>query len=123
MGKFRTFHMNQFSTLEDQKSFFGPPKGIVGKGDLPELLKKWPDAVILLDEVEKAHPSFARALLKVLGENGAVYDPHTGKDIPSVRATFLLTSNLAKDLILERGISSSDFVAKHPECTSYETLR
>ena len=64
--------MNLFSTVEDQKSFFGPPKGIVGVGDLPELLREWPDAVILLDEIEKAHPSFARALLKVFDTNGAV---------------------------------------------------
>merc|ERR1719506_235778 len=98
-GRFRTFHMNGFSMIEDQKSFFGPPKGIVGVGDLPQLLKTWPDAVILLDEIEKAHHSFANALLKVFGENGAVYDPQTGQDISTVNATFILTSNLAKDLI------------------------
>mmetsp|Transcript_40223 Transcript_40223/g.66553 ORF Transcript_40223/g.66553 Transcript_40223/m.66553 type:complete len:1160 (-) Transcript_40223:106-3585(-) len=98
-GRFRTFHMNVFTLAEDQKSFFGPPKGIVGTGDLPELLKQWPDAVVLLDEVEKAHSSFSRALLKVFGEHGAVYDPHTGRDISAVNATFVLTSNLGKDLI------------------------
>lgn len=103
MGRFRTFHMNQFSILEDQKTFFGPPRGVKGgTGDLPEVLRMWPDAVILLDEIEKAHHSFARAFLKIFGEHGAAYDPLTGKDIPTGRATFILTSNLGKDLISDR---------------------
>jgi len=104
-GQYRIFHMSFFSLMEDQKSFFGPPKGIVGTGDLPELLKEWPNAVVLLDEVEKAHPSFARALLKVFGENGAVYDPRTGKDVPTTNATFILTSNLGKEFITDHVIS------------------
>jgi hypothetical protein len=120
MGRFRKFSMESFSTLEDQKSFFGPPKGIVGVGDLPELLKKWPDAVILLDEIEKAHHSFARALLTVFGEHGSVYDPKTGKAISSAQATFILTSNLAKELISEQTLQSS---RSDSDCTAYEALR
>jgi len=124
-GRFKTFHMNLFSLLEDQKNFFGPPKGVSGYnngGDLPELLKQWPDAVILLDEVEKAHPSFARAFLKVFGENGAVYDPRTGQDISTARATFILTSNLGKDLISEL---SRDFVDARddPDCKHYSNIK
>lgn len=122
-GQFRTFHMNVFSTVEDQKSFFGPPKGIVGVGDLPELLKTWPDAVILLDECEKAHPSFARALLKVFGEHGAVYDPKTGRDISSVNATFILTSNLAKDLISEHSLLAMQTSDSDLDCAFYGGLR
>jgi len=122
-GRFRTFHMNGFSLVEDQKSFFGPPKGIMGVGDLPELLKTWPDAVILLDECEKAHPSFARALLKVFGEHGAVYDPRTGRDISSVNATFILTSNLAKDLIFEHSAVAEMSPDSDLDCAAYGKLR
>merc|ERR1719197_860573 len=122
-GRFRTFHMNGFSLIEDQKSFFGPPKGIVGVGDLPELLKTWPDAVILLDECEKAHPSFARALLKVFGEHGAVYDPRTGRDISSANATFILTSNLAKDLISEHAEVAMKSADSDFDCATYGALR
>merc|ERR1719253_120061 len=113
--------MNAFTMLEDQKSFFGPPKGIAGVGDLPELLKQWPDAVVVLDEVEKAHPSFARALLKVFGENGAVYDPHTGQSFPTAQATFILTSNLGKDLIMrhEAAFAKDD----DHDCTGYSQIR
>jgi len=129
MGRFKTFHMNQFPLFEDQKTFFGPPSGVMGKrGDLPEMLKKWPDAVILLDEVEKAHSSFAQALLKVFGENGVVYDPYTGKDVPSSRATFILTSNIAKDLIQQLGFDSFQHAGdrndeEQDECASYTDLR
>jgi len=136
-GRFRTFHMNLFSMVEDQKSFFGPPRGIHGVGDLPELIKEWPDAVILLDEIEKAHPSFARALLKVFGEHGAVYDPRSGKDFSTANTTFVLTSNLGKDLISRhplamaklRGVSMNgeDRLAQggdpDPDCSAYTQLR
>merc|ERR1719253_750392 len=115
--------MNAFTMLEDQKSFFGPPKGIAGLGDLPELLKAWPDAVVLLDEVEKAHPSFARALLKVFGEHGAVYDPKTGRDVSTANATFILTSNLAKDLIARHPASRLKGAAKDPDCAAYARLQ
>jgi len=133
-GQFRTFHMNQFTKQEDSSTFFGPPRGVVGeKGDLPELLKKWPNAVILLDEIEKSHIGFASSLLKVLGEHGASYDPWSAKDIPTTQATFILTCNSAHDEIqeyffkhmVEEGISPAqheDF-EDFDECASYRKLK
>merc|ERR1712050_118239 len=107
IGRFKTFNMNTFSLAEDKTTFFGPPMGVKGEGVLPEVLKAWPDAVVLLDEIEKAHPSFARALLKIFGENGAVYDPSTKRDFPTGNATFVLTSNLGKDLITAMAIEGA----------------
>eukprot|EP00927_Polykrikos_kofoidii_P045674 TRINITY_DN3970_c0_g2_i1.p1 TRINITY_DN3970_c0_g2~~TRINITY_DN3970_c0_g2_i1.p1 ORF type:complete len:1072 (-),score=173.01 TRINITY_DN3970_c0_g2_i1:31-3246(-) len=121
-GRFRTFHMNAFSLAEDKMSLFGPPQGVTGTGDLPELLKQWPDAVVLFDEIEKAHPSFAKSFLKVFGEHGAVYDTRTGKDIPTVRATFVLTSNLAEDMIAAHSASTTKD-AGDPDCLEYAKLR
>lgn len=57
-----------------RKTFFGPPRGIQGSGDLPDLVRPNPDAVIVLDEIEKAHHSFAKALLTVFGEYGALFE-------------------------------------------------
>eukprot|EP00927_Polykrikos_kofoidii_P045673 TRINITY_DN3970_c0_g1_i1.p1 TRINITY_DN3970_c0_g1~~TRINITY_DN3970_c0_g1_i1.p1 ORF type:complete len:1104 (-),score=132.51 TRINITY_DN3970_c0_g1_i1:145-3456(-) len=122
VGRFRTFHMNALSLVEDKMSLFGPPQGMVGTGELPELLKQWPDAVVLFDEIEKAHPSFARSFLKVFGEHGAVYDPRTGKDISTVRATFVLTSNLAKDMITAHSASTTQDLGD-PDCLEYTKLR
>eukprot|EP00930_Biecheleria_cincta_P042678 TRINITY_DN29367_c0_g1_i1.p1 TRINITY_DN29367_c0_g1~~TRINITY_DN29367_c0_g1_i1.p1 ORF type:complete len:1112 (+),score=227.46 TRINITY_DN29367_c0_g1_i1:55-3390(+) len=134
-GRFRTFNMNLFSLVEDQKSMFGPPKGIQGTGDLPELIREFPDAVVLLDEIEKAHPSFARAFLKVFGEHGSIYDPRTGKDYPTSRATFILTSNLGKDLIFRHPAAIAKLTGRNVEggqfttpsgdvdCSSYDALR
>ena len=136
-GRFRLFPMNQFRMLEDQKTFFGPPRGIQGSGDLPDLVRQHPDAVIVLDEIEKAHPDFARALLTVFGEYGTVYDPRTGRDYPAANATFILTSNLAKERILQhpvamaksQGLSAETWqklplgVDGDPDCAGYAKLR
>lgn len=116
-GKFKTFHMNQFNSAETQNTFFGPAQGIAGEGDLPEIVRRHPDAVILLDEVEKAHVSFARALLKVFGEHGVVYDPKTRRDLAATNVTFILTSNLAKDLIQAADVSQDG------DCSKYEDLK
>eukprot|EP00439_Symbiodinium_sp_Y106_P063887 s1066_g9.t4 len=136
-GRFRLFPMNQFRMLEDQKTFFGPPRGIQGSGDLPDLVRQHPDAVIVLDEIEKAHSDFARALLTVFGEYGTVYDPRTGRDYPAANATFILTSNLAKDLILKHPVSVAKSQGRavetwqklplgvdgDPDCAGYAKLR
>ncbi|CAE7030132.1 CLPB [Symbiodinium natans] len=136
-GRFRLFPMNQFRMLEDQKTFFGPPRGIQGSGDLPDLVRQHPDAVIVLDEIEKAHSDFARALLTVFGEYGTVYDPRTGRDYPAANATFILTSNLAKDLILKHAVSVAKSEGRaletgqklpsgadgDPDCAGYAELR
>jgi len=101
-GFFKTFHMTQFGSPDTAHTFFGPPEGIKGEGDLPNVLSRRGDAVVLLDEIEKAHQSFSESLLKVLGEHGVVYDAKNGKrDVPTGAATFLLTSNFAKSNISE----------------------
>ncbi|CAJ1332732.1 unnamed protein product [Effrenium voratum] len=133
-GRFRLFPMRM---AEDLKTFFGPPRGIQGSGDLPDLVRSHPDAVIVLDEIEKANSGFARALLTVFGEYGTVYDPRTGRDYSASNATFVLTSNLAKELVLRhpaavaktegRCAETKQVLPKgvdgDPDCAAYELLR
>ncbi|CAE7727175.1 Clpb [Symbiodinium sp. CCMP2592] len=136
-GRFRLFPMPLDMQKEPRKTFFGPPRGIQGSGDLPDLVRQHPDAVIVLDEIEKAHSDFARALLTVFGEYGTVYDPRTGRDYPAANATFILTSNLAKDLILKHPVSVAKSQGRavetwqklplgvdgDPDCAGYAKLR
>lgn len=136
-GRFKLFPMNQFRMEEDLKTFFGPPRGIQGSGDLPDLVRPNPDAVIVLDEIEKAHRSFAKALLTVFGEYGTVYDPRTGRDYPASNVTFVLTSNLAKELIIKHPVAVAKTLGRSletnkllpmgadvdPECLAYVELR
>lgn len=136
-GRFKLFPMNQFRMEEDLKTFFGPPRGIQGTGDLPELVKANPDAVIVLDEIEKAHRSFARALLTVFGEYGTVYDPKSGRDYQASNITFVLTSNLAKDLVIKHPLAVAKTMGRSlenhqqlpkgvdvdPDCVAYAELR
>jgi len=100
-------------------------------------VRQHPDAVIVLDEIEKAHSDFARALLTVFGEYGTVYDPRTGRDYPAANATFILTSNLAKELILRHPIAVAKTQGRFvetwqklpaaadgdPDCAGYAKLR
>eukprot|EP00434_Breviolum_minutum_P004405 symbB.v1.2.003881.t2/scaffold211.1/size373615/22 len=136
-GRFKLFPMNQFRMEEDLKTFFGPPRGIQGSGDLPDLVRANPDAVIVLDEIEKAHRSFAKALLTVFGEYGTVYDPRSGRDYSASNITFVLTSNLAKDAVLKHPVAVAKRLGRSlennqplpkgidadPECMAYAELR
>lgn len=63
------------------------------------MLKESPDAVVLLDEVEKAHPDVLTVMLQLFDE-GRLTDGQ-GKTIDCQDALFVMTSNLAADVIAE----------------------
>lgn len=66
---------------------------------MTKLLKEAPDAVVLLDEVEKAHPDVLTVMLQLFDE-GRLTDGQ-GKTIDCQDALFVMTSNLAADVIAE----------------------
>jgi hypothetical protein len=76
-------------------------------GALTNALREHPDAVIVLDEFEKAHPSFAEAcFLNAFGAHGFFSDScGDNARVPTGAATFVLTSNFgAEALLLPREI-------------------
>ncbi len=91
--------MGQFGTEMSKSIFIGAPPGYVGYGEglLTNGLRDHPEAVVLFDEVEKAHPSVFDALLRFLDE-GRIADP-AGPVRDGRRCMIVLTSNHALDML------------------------
>ncbi len=92
---------------------FGSPKGYVGSdsyGKLTGGLKEAPDAVVLLDEIEKAHPDVFKKFLSAWND-GHVTEASNGAQVSTTRAIFVLTSNIATEALGE----IADRYAEDPE--------
>jgi ATP-dependent Clp protease ATP-binding subunit ClpA len=98
------FDMTQFSAGSFSASqLFGMTKGYVGSdtyGKLTGGLRDHPDAVVLLDEIEKAHPEVVKGFLTAWND-GFVTEASDGSQIATTRAIFVLTSNAATDRLGE----------------------
>lgn len=97
------FDMTQMSSPHAATQLFGSPKGYVGSdtfGKLTGGLQEKPDAVILLDEIEKAHPDVFKKFLTAWND-GHVTEASTGTQVSTTRAIFMLTSNIATDELTE----------------------
>ncbi len=96
------FDMTQFSSGAYAASqLFGAAKGYVGSdtyGKLTAALRDTPDAVILLDEFEKAHSEVHKNFLTAWND-GFVTEASDGKQISSTEAIFVLTTNAATDAL------------------------
>lgn len=89
------FDMNLYSLEWTLSDLIGSTKGYVNHeegGELTEKLKKYPESVVLLDEIEKAHPTIIQAFLSIFDE-GYITDMQ-GEKIDCRKAIFILTSNL-----------------------------
>lgn len=118
------FDMTQMSSAHAATQLFGSPKGYVGSdtfGKLTGGLKDHPDAVVLLDEIEKAHPDVFKKFLTAWND-GHVTEASTGEQVSTTRAIFMLTSNVATEALTE----IADRLANEPEkmrAESVEALR
>ncbi|ADU20646.1 ATP-dependent chaperone ClpB [Ruminococcus albus] len=91
-------YMEKFSVTR----LIGAPPGYVGYeegGQLTEAVRRKPYSVVLLDEVEKAHPDVFNILLQVL-DDGRVTDSQ-GRTVDFKNTVIILTSNLGSHFILE----------------------
>ncbi len=92
--------MSEFMEKHSVARLIGAPPGYVGYeegGYLTEAVRRRPYAVILLDEVEKAHPDVFNVLLQVL-EDGRLTDGQ-GRTVDFRNAVLVMTSNLGSDII------------------------
>ena len=93
------YDMSEYSEKHSVSSLIGPPPGYVGFGDsqvqggrLISDLSKNPHAIMLFDEVEKAHPDIFNIFLQILDE-GTITGSN-GKKVSCKNAIIILTSNL-----------------------------
>ncbi len=96
--------MSEFQERHTVSRLVGAPPGYVGyeeAGQLTEAVRRRPYAVVLLDEIEKAHPDVFNILLQVL-DDGRLTDGQ-GRTVDFKNSVLIMTSNLGSDLITRRG--------------------
>jgi ATP-dependent Clp protease ATP-binding subunit ClpB len=94
--------MSEFMEKHSVARLIGAPPGYVGYeegGYLTEAVRRRPYSLLLLDEVEKAHPDVFNVLLQVL-EDGRLTDGH-GRTVDFRNTVIVMTSNLGSDIIRE----------------------
>jgi ATP-dependent Clp protease ATP-binding subunit ClpA len=95
--------MSEYMERNAVARLVGAPPGYVGYeegGQLTEAVRRRPYAVVLLDEVEKAHPEVFNLLLQVL-DDGRLTDSQ-GRTVDFRHTVVIMTSNLASRAILDR---------------------
>ena len=103
--------MSEYMEKHAVSRLVGAPPGYVGHeegGQLTEALRRHPYAVVLLDEVEKAHPEVFNILLQVL-DDGRLTDSQ-GRTVDCRNAIFIMTSNIGSRHLADRaglGLSES----------------
>ncbi|NRB25191.1 ATP-dependent chaperone ClpB [Shewanella sp.] len=95
--------MSEFMEKHSVARLLGAPPGYVGYeegGYLTEAIRRKPYSVILLDEIEKAHPDVFNILLQVL-DDGRLTDGQ-GRTVDFRNTVIIMTSNLGSDIIQDR---------------------
>jgi ATP-dependent Clp protease ATP-binding subunit ClpB len=101
--------MSEFMERNAVARLLGAPPGYVGYeegGQLTEAVRRRPYAVLLLDEVEKAHPDVFNVLLQVL-DDGRLTDSQ-GRTVDFRHTVVVMTSNLASRAILDNARAGGD---------------
>ena len=114
--------MSEYLESHTVSRLIGSPPGYVGYGEggqLAEPVRRRPHSVVLLDEIEKAHPEVLNILLQVM-EDGRLTDAQ-GKTVDFKNTVIIMTSNIAAKHI-ERD-SSIGFLSKKDEQATYERMK
>ncbi len=97
-----TINMSEFQEAHTVSTLKGAPPGYVGYGEggvLTEAVRRRPYSIVLLDEVEKAHPDVHEIFFQVF-DKGHMEDGE-GRDIDFKNTIILLTSNVSSELIMD----------------------
>ncbi len=113
--------MSEYQEKHNISRLIGAPPGYVGYeegGQLTERIRRRPYAVVLLDEIEKAHPDVYNMLLQIM-EEGHLTDSF-GRKVDFKNTVMIMTTNVGA-----RSISSPDFgfVGNEDEEASYESMK
>ena len=101
--------MSEYQEQHTVSRLVGAPPGYVGHdeaGQLTETVRRRPYAVVLFDEVEKAHPDVLNVLLQLL-DDGRLTDGK-GRTVDFRHVVVIMTSNLGSELIAGRGGGEAD---------------
>ena len=120
--------MSEYMEPHSVSKLIGSPPGYVGfeeGGQLTEKIRRKPYAVILLDEVEKAHPDVMNILLQIL-DDGRLTDSN-GRTVDFKNTVIIMTSNIGARLITDKknlgfGNSQNEDVQKEYENTKKDVM-
>jgi len=113
--------MSEYMDKFNVSRLIGAPPGYVGYeegGQLTERVRRRPYSVVLLDEIEKAHPDIFNILLQVL-EDGRLTDS-LGRKVDFRNTVILMTSNVGADILRKKG--SLGFISQTEEVT-YQDMK
>lgn len=107
-----TINMSEYQEAHTVSSLKGSPPGYVGYGEggvLTEAVRRKPYSVVLLDEVEKAHPDVLELFFQVFDKG--VLDDGEGREINFRNTVILLTSNVGTDDIMQQCLGADSLPA------------
>lgn len=113
--------MSEYMEKHNVSRLVGAPPGYVGfeeGGQLTERIRRRPYAVVLLDEIEKAHPDVSNMLLQIM-EEGRLTDS-LGRHVDFKNVILIMTSNIGADLIKNK---SGFGFAKRSEEQDYDNMK
>ena len=102
--------MSEYMEKHSVSRLVGAPPGYVGYdegGQLTEAVRRRPYAVVLLDEIEKAHPDVFNVLLQVL-DDGRLTD-NKGRTVSFKNTILIMTSNIAAEYIQQESANIGEF--------------
>jgi len=103
-----TINMSEFQEAHTVATLKGSPPGYVGYGEggvLTEAVRRKPYSVVLLDEIEKAHPDVLELFFQVFDKG--LLDDAEGREIDFKNTVILLTSNVGTDTIMRHCMSGN----------------
>jgi len=114
--------MSEYMEKHSVARLIGAPPGYVGYdegGQLTEAVRRRPYSVILMDEIEKAHPDVFNVLLQLL-DDGRLTDSK-GRTVSFKNCVIIMTSNIASDLIHNEFAEDGDWQQKYTEIQKIAT--
>jgi len=116
-SKMLRFDMSEYMERHAVSRLIGAPPGYIGHeegGQLTESLRRHPYSVVLLDEIEKAHPDVLNVLLQLL-DDGRITDSQ-GRTVDCSNAVFIMTSNMGQAALLEAARTGFGVAAAKEQC-------
>ncbi|MEA3228222.1 MAG: ATP-dependent Clp protease ATP-binding subunit ClpA [Campylobacterota bacterium] len=119
---FERFDMSEYMEKHTLSRLVGAPPGYVGYeqgGILTEAIKKHPYTVLLLDEIEKAHPDLVNILLQIM--DSATLTDNNGYKANFQNVVLIMTSNIGAKADKVMGFNKNSLLSKNEELKTFFT--
>ncbi|QVL32606.1 ATP-dependent Clp protease ATP-binding subunit [Telmatocola sphagniphila] len=123
-NKLIALDMSEYQEKHNVSRLWGAPPGYVGYeegGQLTEKIRRQPYSVVLLDEIEKAHPDVWNSLLQIM-EEGRLTDSF-GRAIDFKNTILIMTTNIGAETIINRPDFGFSKYTSKTEDTSYRAMQ